>query len=202
MNPTDVTLAILAGGESARMGRPKVMLRVNDRPILEYLLERFAWPGPTMLITAPGRERPRGAERFTRECVDPVAGQGPLRGILTALEHSPAPLVVVLAVDMPLVERRHVDELVGRAGVATSLATICARMIDGRRQIEPFPSIFHVDATDVIRARLARAERSVARLTDEPRVVTADVNWEPGTWLNLNHPTDLRLLAHHGLRVR
>ena len=202
MNPTDVTLAILAGGEGTRMGRPKASLRVNDRPILEHLIDRFAWPGPTMLITAPGRERPPGAERFTRQCVDPVAGQGPLRGILTALENAPGPLVAVLAVDMPLVERRHVEELIGRAGVTTSLATICARMIDGRRQIEPFPSIFHVDAADVIRARLARGERAVARLTDEPRVATADVNWEPVTWLNLNHPTDLPLLAQHGLRIR
>ena len=132
--------------------------------------------------------------------MDRVPGQGPLRGILTALENSPTALVVVLPVDMPLVGPRHVDELIARIG--KSLALIPARSLEDRRQVEPFPSIFHVGAADVIRARLARDERSVVRLTDEPRVVTADVNWEPCAWLNLNHPTDLPLLARHGLRIQ
>ena len=40
-----------------------------------------------MLVTAPGFERPPGFERFGREVVDPIAGIGPLRGVLTAIEH-------------------------------------------------------------------------------------------------------------------
>src|SRR5438552_17571218 len=82
------TRAILAGGEGSRMGKPKALLEINGRPILAYLLEQFAWPGPTLLVTAPGREKPPGHELFSREVVDPVAGEGPLRGILTALEGS------------------------------------------------------------------------------------------------------------------
>ena len=79
-----------------------------------------------------------------------------------------------------------------------------ARTLDGRRQVEPFPSIFHVDAAETIRARLARDERSVVRLveSDDARFATLDVNWEPTAWLNLNHPTDLSALARHGLRIR
>src|SRR3954469_12653277 len=102
---TDVTLAILAGGEGSRMGRPKGLLRVHGRPVLEYLLERFDWPGPTLLVTAPGRERPPACELFSCEVQDPVAGLGPLRGILTALESARTPLVVVTSVDMPGVGR-------------------------------------------------------------------------------------------------
>ena len=201
MSATAITLAILAGGEGARMGRPKADLRVNDRPILAHLLEHFAWNGPTLLITAPGREAPPGAERFTSECVDRVPGQGPLRGVLTALENARTPLVFVAAVDMPLVERRQLDELAD--GIQRSFALMPARLIDGRRQVEPFPSIFHVDAMDAIRARLARDERSVGRLCGaDARFATIDVNWEPTAWLNLNHPSDLPLLAEHGLRVR
>jgi molybdopterin-guanine dinucleotide biosynthesis protein A len=199
VNP--VTLAILAGGEGARMGRPKAHLRVNDAPILAHLFDRLQWPGPTLLITAPGRQRPPGAERVTRECVDPVAGQGPLRGVLTALENAPTPLVVITAVDMPMIEGRHLDELIDRVG--TSMALMPARLIDGRRQLEPFPSIFHVDAIETVRARLARDARSVARLCGaDQRFATIDVTWEPTAWLNLNHPSDLPLLAQHGLRVR
>ena len=196
------TLAILAGGAGARMGRAKALLRVNDATVLNHLLGRFRWKGPALLITTPGREAPPGAELFTRECIDPVAGEGPLRGVLTALENAPTPRVLVAAVDMPLVERRHLDELIALVG--PSLALMPARRVDGRRQVEPFPSIFHVDAAEPIRARLARDERSVARLGDgaDARFATIDVNWEPTAWLNLNHPSDLPLLAQHGLRIQ
>src|SRR5689334_16790011 len=83
------------------MGGPKGSLLVRDKPILEFLLERFAWKGETMLVTAPGIARPPGAERFDREAVDPVAGLGPLRGVLTALENASTEIVVVATVDMP-----------------------------------------------------------------------------------------------------
>jgi molybdopterin-guanine dinucleotide biosynthesis protein A len=71
------TLAVLAGGEGRRMGGPKGVLALDGRPILERLLDRLDWPGPTLLVTAPGREHPPGWRRFTNEVTDPVAGEGP-----------------------------------------------------------------------------------------------------------------------------
>src|SRR5581483_11371389 len=82
-----ITLAILAGGRGSRMGRPKALLEIRGKPILTYLLDRLAWNGPKWLITAPGMQQPPGAQAFDRELVDPEEGAGPLRGVLTALEH-------------------------------------------------------------------------------------------------------------------
>src|SRR5687768_14732109 len=98
-----VTLAVLAGGEGSRMGRPKAGLEIDGEPVLAFLMRRFDWPGPTLLVTAPGRERPPGADSFDAEAVDPVAGEGPLRGLLTALEQASTEAVIAAAVDMPLV---------------------------------------------------------------------------------------------------
>src|SRR5262245_61010177 len=114
MDPTPVTLAILAGGEGARMGQPKANLRIADKSILEYLLDRFDWKGPTLLVTAPGREHPRGCERFTAEAIDPVPEQGPLRGIHTALEHTTTAIVVITTVDMPAVGPEQFQWLIAR----------------------------------------------------------------------------------------
>src|SRR5690349_20303809 len=111
-NTSDITLAILAGGEGSRMGKPKGALVIHGQPILEYLLDRFDWPGPTMLVTAPGREHPPGHEKFSREVVDPVFGAGPVRGILTALEHATTSIVVITTVDMPSIERTHLEWLI------------------------------------------------------------------------------------------
>src|SRR2546423_14894862 len=108
----DATLAILAGGESSRMGTPKASLLIRGQPILEHLLDQIAWPGKTMLVTAPGREHPPGSGRFDLEVQDPPGGGGPLRGILTALEHLQTPVLVVMPVDMPEIRKAHLQFLV------------------------------------------------------------------------------------------
>ena len=192
---TDVTLAILAGGAGSRMGMPKAELLFDGRPILHAILDRLDWPGPTLLVTAPGRERPPGAERFTRECVDPVAGEGPLRGLLTALEHAPTPWLVVTAVDMPLVRRGQLAWLAatlqGRPGVAGLLTT--------RPQVEPFPSAFARDAAAaVVHGALAAGRRALHGLLDELTIesVAAPADWPDETWTNLNRPEDLHALGN------
>src|SRR5271168_1275719 len=97
----NTTLAILAGGEGSRMGRPKGPLTLGGRPILKHILAQAHWPGPTLLITSPGRQSPPAASAFDAEATDPVPGLGPMRGILTALQHAKTDQVVASAVDMP-----------------------------------------------------------------------------------------------------
>jgi molybdopterin-guanine dinucleotide biosynthesis protein A len=201
----EMTLAILAGGAGTRMGRPKALLHVNDRPILEFLLDQLDWPGPTLLVTAPGRERPPGAQRFAREALDSIEGQGPLRGILTALESASTQRALITAVDMPMIRRAHLEELVREFESRQPLLGLMTARIgsDGRRQVEPFPSIFDVAAAPVIRRRLDEPRRSVSALVEDPSFVAInpDSSWDESAWLNLNHPSDLNDLARLGLRL-
>jgi molybdopterin-guanine dinucleotide biosynthesis protein A len=187
----DVTLAILAGGAGSRMGMPKGKLHIGDEPILSYLLKRFAWEGPTMLVTAPGREGPPGWEKFDREVVDPIEGQGPLRGMLTALEHATSPLVAVATTDMPGIRGDDLRWLVRTLVAAPDAIGV---MTAHDSMIEPFPAIYRISAATVIRARIASNRLSVRDLTNEVGVVTAPVAWErddPEVWTNLNRPDDL-----------
>src|SRR5512133_394747 len=100
------TLAVLAGGRGSRMKMPKSRLTLHGRPILQYILERTQWRGrgPTMLVTSPGLDRPPAYELYDAEVVDSVAGEGPLRGLLTALSYATTERVVVVTVDMPGLE--------------------------------------------------------------------------------------------------
>jgi molybdopterin-guanine dinucleotide biosynthesis protein A len=191
---TGATLAVLAGGEGSRMGRPKGLLRVHGRPVLEYLLERFDWPGPTLLVTAPGREHPPGWERFSREVQDPVAGLGPLRGILTALEAAQTPLVVVTSVDMPGVGRGQLEWLVSRIGEERAvLGVMCRRTANSGPLIEPFPSAFRTEAARALAEHIAcgrRAVHALARMA-EFTLIDAPREWPASVWTNLNTPDDL-----------
>ncbi len=187
----DTTLAILAGGEGSRMGKPKGELLVGGKPILHYLLERLSWPGPTMLVTAPGREHPPAWQRFSSEVVDPTAGAGPLRGILTALENAKSELVIVTPVDMPLVERSQLEWLAGQIG--DSLGVMTSR----GETIEPFPSALKTIARDVIRQQLESGRGGIGRLTKLPqfRAVAAPSIWNESVWTNLNTVDDLDRLS-------
>ena len=190
----DVTLAVLAGGEGRRMGFPKGELRLRGRAILPVLLEQFAWEGPTLLVTAPARERPTGWERFSREVVDPCTGQGPLRGVLTALESAATPVVVVTAVDMPFAYHPHL------AWVARTLQARpeALGVIPQRRgQVQPFPSAFRVAAAPVLAKSLEANRRSLYRLTEDPAFVAVDApaEWDDAMWTNLNTPGDVEAMG-------
>jgi molybdopterin-guanine dinucleotide biosynthesis protein A len=197
MRPPDLsqaTLAVLAGGAGSRMGRAKSLLRVGDRPILAYLLERLAWPGPTMLVTAPGRERPPGAERFDREVCDEVEGEGPLRGVYTALTHATSRVVVLIAVDMPAVERDDlawfVAELLARPTAAGVMGTRGERGDAGGGTIEPLPCALRPAlALGVVSDHLASGRRSLQGLAKGGDVEPIDARALPDrVWLNVNTP--------------
>ena len=187
---TDVTLAILAGGEGSRMGMPKAELRIGGRPILEHLLGRFAWEGPTVLVTAPGRERPTGHELFDREAIDPVVGQGPLRGVLTALEQARTEVVVVATVDMPGVGGAQLRWLIEALRQRPEALGVMARRGE---DVEPFPCAFRRVPQDVIARELAEKRLSVRRLCERPEFLAlpAPREWGEEVWRNLNFPDDL-----------
>lgn len=188
------TLAILAGGEGSRMGGPKSLLRIDDQPVLAWQYHRLHWPGITLLITAPGREHPPGWALFTSEHIDPVSGQGPLRGILTALEHAPATgNVIIMPVDMPALGREHLLRLAETFAdlrrARPELLGMMLRRAEG--PMEPFPAAFAPVAAPLIHRRVQCGSRAVQGLASEPKIAVEQVDWDAAVWTNLNRPDDL-----------
>lgn len=185
------TLAILAGGEGRRMGTPKGELRVSGTPILSYLLDRFRWSGPTLLVTAPGRERPPGAERFTREVTDPTRGGGPLRGVLTALEASHTDALIVTPCDMPRVEARQLLWLVDALLHRPAASIVMLSRAGGR--VEPFPLALRGETLHSLTSHFASGQRAMHSLMNVEGAVqvSAPLEWSPDLWTNLNAPDDL-----------
>jgi molybdopterin-guanine dinucleotide biosynthesis protein A len=177
------------------MGSPKSELRINNQPILEFLLTRWKWTDPTLLVTAPGRQHPAGWQAFDREVVDEIPRQGPLRGIVTALENSlHAPALIVATCDMPLITRAMLDHL---AATLESNEDALAVMTKHDGQIEPFPIIMRSSMLDLLRQRLRSTDHSIHSLTaiDGVLVIEAPPTWDARTWTNLNSPEDYRRLV-------
>lgn len=149
--------AVMAGGESRRMGRDKAGLRLAGEPLWRRQARVLAEAGaePVVIVRRPGQRR---LGRQLETVRDTVIGAGPLAGLQAALTAGGGRPVAVLAVDMPAVDAAWFHRLWAkcRAGVGA-----VARHEDG---YEPLAAIFPGEALPEVAARLARGERSMQEL--------------------------------------
>jgi molybdopterin-guanine dinucleotide biosynthesis protein A len=189
-----VSLAILAGGMGRRMGGPKAWLRIEGKSILGWLYAKFRWPGPTMVVSSPATANPPDADLFDQVITDPVDDLGPLRGVLTALEHTRTEAIVAMPIDMPFVELEQLiwigQQLAARP---ECWGIMCSRERGGHTQIEPFPSAFRLEAAQQIVKRLSENRRSLHGLCDQADfcAIPAPSDWPERIWTNLNDPQQL-----------
>lgn len=117
-----VTVFILAGGRSTRMGRDKALLRLGGKTLLEQSIEIGRGVNESVKVIG-ARER---YSDFGAEVVEDEFQQcGPLGGIHAALGASDSELNVFLSVDMPMVSAEFLRYLVTRAQAKPdALATV------------------------------------------------------------------------------
>jgi len=191
------TLAVLAGGLGSRMGMDKALLNIGGVSILKHILGSINWKGPTLLIRGAGQVLPEGANQFTRCAFDTISGEGPLRGILTAIRNAPG-MVVVATVDMPGITAEILQTLLASLESCAHLKGVMyTRQLESTRQVEPFPSAFRQSAGETIEADLERGQRSIRKLLDYPDFGTleADPFVPASIWANINTPQDLALVT-------
>ncbi len=96
-----LTLAILAGGKSKRMGRDKSVLPFQGEALIQRVYKRLSGLAAEVIIIAP-----RTQENLSigiRIAEDILPGRGPLGGLYTALSIASNEAVALVACDMPFV---------------------------------------------------------------------------------------------------
>lgn len=106
-----LTAAVLAGGQSRRMGQDKALLEVDGRALIEYVLDVTKSLADETLIVAS--ERPEYDRFGCRVVPDKFPQSGSLGGIYTALSESATDYCLVLACDMPFVNRNLLEYMAG-----------------------------------------------------------------------------------------
>ena len=92
---------ILAGGKSSRMGRDKAWLEIDGETLLARQIKLALQVG-ALEIFISGRPDTNYSAFGCPVLIDKFAGAGPLAGIERALAISTSPLLLVLAVDLPV----------------------------------------------------------------------------------------------------
>lgn len=182
--PMAATGAVLAGGQSGRMGRDKSLLPIHGRTMLEHILGQIRPITDELIIGA--NDATRYAFTGIPVIEDQVPGQGPLMGILSCLQASHHERVFVTACDIPDLPENFVRMMLRRAMTAD---LVMPRNSEG--QEEPLMAVYRKNLIPAARAALAQGKRRIVALFEEPGVRVAFVNMPPGDWYqNLNTPAD------------
>ena len=107
-----IHIAVLAGGQSRRMGRDKALLPLGGQTLIERVIAAASPLGcPYLIIGDPSSYTHLGLPVLP----DRRPGLGPLGGLYTALSTTAAP-VLLLACDLPFLTPNFLRYLVNRRG--------------------------------------------------------------------------------------
>lgn len=156
---------VLAGGEASRFGRDKLLATVGGRSMLDRVL-RAASGARRTVVVGPRRDVGEPAELVWTSEQPP--GAGPLAGLAAGLRHCAAPVVVVLAADMPLLDRSVVERLVGALDAPEPIDV--AALADATGRLQPLAAAYRSEPLLAALAGLGDpAGQGMLRLLDRLR---------------------------------
>jgi len=181
--PAAAAAIVTAGGRSRRMGRDKAFLELDGRPLIAEVVAQLTPWLEAVLISA--NEPDRYAFTGLPVVPDRDPDQGPLMGIASALSASPCERNLVVACDMPHVDKALARELL--AGLERSDAVV---PVDAEGHYEPLFAAYRKSAAGAMFAALAAGKRRIWDAYDGLRLerIQLAAGDEP---LNLNTPADL-----------
>lgn len=180
----DVTAFVLAGGKSSRMGADKAFLELNGRTLLERALELARNVAEEVRIVG---ERARFAA-FAPVVGDEFAGRGPLGGIHAALRSTSTEFNLVLAVDLPFLEKKFLEYLVKEARAADAVVTL-PRAAGG---LQPLCGVYRKGFAPLAEQALAQGKNKIDSLFPQiaVRIIEEDelarFAFSPAMFDNLN----------------
>lgn len=195
-----ISVLILAGGRSRRMGQDKVWLPLDGVPMIERVVGRVLPVAGEFLFSANAPERFEALARTLpvpgRVVADIFPGAGPLGGIhagLTAARHD---LLLTLAADMPFVSLALIRQMIRLAEGFDAVVPQMPHPETGELAWEPLHALYRRSCAPAITARLAAGERRVFCFFQDvrPRPITpaevAAIDPDARSFFNINTPED------------
>ena len=187
----EISGAVLAGGESRRLGISKALLSVGGERVIDRVLEVMRSLFEEVIIVTDDRER-FGCPEGVTVAEDLLPGGGPLGGIYTALRRSSKEAVFVVGCDMPFLHVGLIDRILS----ATREGRFECIIPYGPRGIEPLHGVYSKAALGVIENLLGEEDFAIRRVF--PRVSSKFIEAEPDeliSFFNVNTSEDLNLIG-------
>ena len=185
----NLTVAIMAGGQSSRMGMDKSFVLFEGRPMIEVVIDAVAGLGDeTLLIT----NKPDEYAHLNLPMVSDVyPDHGSLGGIFTAVYAASHPHTLVVACDMPWLNRPLLEYMIA---LRESADVIVPRW---EKYPEPLHAIYSKACLNPIEAKLKEKRLKITgffgevdvQFVDRKEIERFDRNGR--SFANINSPEDL-----------
>lgn len=192
MDFTDISLLVIAGGKSSRMGQDKRFISFEGMSMLEHILRKGAlesFQARFLCVEAEDdRLKQLAAQYGYQLLVDENKGQGPMEGLRRGLSVMPTDYALAVSCDMPLYTfamARPLLHLVQNGEMAV------LAVAGGRHQ--PLASLYHRAMSERFGAALQKGVRKIGMVLSE--VEHRHIVLEPASaFFNINTPADVRLV--------
>jgi molybdenum cofactor guanylyltransferase len=189
----DVSVFVLAGGKSTRMGADKAFVVLDGRTLLARALELGrSLSSDVRIVGEAAKFRVFGpvVEDIFRDC-------GPLGGIHAALRATRAELNLMLAVDAPFVTRELLEFLIARAG--DSRVRVTVPQCEGR--LQPLCAVYRREFADFAEKALRAGRFKIGALFEHQTALVIGENelqaagFSAAMFRNLNTPEELAAVS-------
>ena len=186
-----IAAAILAGGDSQRMGEDKAALGDKGSSLIEWQVKDLRDLSQSLpIVICSGSRRYEALNTYdVRHVPDSVKSAGPLAGVAKALETAATGgheegYVLVLPTDSLILPSHIYDRLTGAMSAASEIV-----LLKGQR-LHPLHGLFSVSLTRSMNDYIESGGRSVMGFLDDRSwsTVTVPKAWEP--CLNFNTPEE------------
>jgi len=184
-----LSIAIQAGGQSSRMGQDKALVHLMGKPLIEHVLDRISGLGDEILITT---NRPQDYDYLGfRTAQDSTPGSGALAGLKTALQAAQGEKILVLACDLPFVNKDLLKHIISRSDQAD--VTVPFR----GGEYEPFLAIYAKTCLSAIEESLKAGKMRMISFYPLVKVLALDereiTRFDPRglSFFNINTPDEL-----------
>ncbi len=190
-----ITLGVLAGGQSARMGVNKALQTIGDQTLIEHVLaihNHILFQDIMIMTNSPDEYRYLGYPMFS----DTHMGQGAVGGIHSALQHSTTEYVLILACDMPFIQKNLINLLIEHIQTSTYKAIVPT--------VKGYPqgviALYHRDCLVYFESTIQQGQRKLKHIfesitpihyIDEPQWQQYDPDGL--SFMNINTPDQLSL---------
>jgi len=186
-----VTGVVLAGGLARRMNKQdKGLIDYHNRPMVSYAVDAMAQVASTVFINAN-----RNISEYSRFGYQVISDQtdsfdGPLAGMLSAMDHANTDILCVMPCDSPLIRAEHLTKLID---ALTENNADIAVAFDGER-IHPVFLALKTSLQSSLNDYLQQGDRKIDLWLEQHNLIKVDFSHTADVFLNINTLSELNTL--------
>jgi molybdopterin-guanine dinucleotide biosynthesis protein A len=187
-----MTIIILAGGKSLRLGRSKALQIIEGKTLIQWMIDRLTTLSTEIIIaTAHGEAIPCSSAVKMKTVADTYPGKGPLVGIYSGLIASSTSRAIVVGCDTPFLS---VGLLEYMTQICSTFDVVVPRI---NNKLEPLCAVYSKHCASSIQSLLEQDELRIRKLFSMVKVKYIEEDeinrFDPEhlSFFNINSPADL-----------